>query len=316
MVNMTKVCAIATLTLTSFSTAWAQDPASCKKVRFSEIGWTDIAATTAIASTVFDGLGYHSTQTISSIPITFVGLKKKQIDVFLGNWKPAMDSVVAPFVESGAVKVLEHPNLEGAKFTLAVPKYVHEAGLKSFADISKFGDKLQYQIYGLASGGAGNIKILDMIEKDQFGLKNFKLVESSEAGMLVAVNRAVRENRWVVFLGWEPHPMNLDIEMAYLDGGDDVFGPNYGEATVWSVTSSDYSERCPNAAKFVENLKFTTDIESQVMKSIMDDGKKPMAAAKEWLKNNPDILAQWLSGVKTLDGQEGLPVVASYLDAE
>ncbi|MFX6601450.1 glycine betaine ABC transporter substrate-binding protein [Acinetobacter baumannii] len=32
-------------------------------------------------------------------------------------------------------------NLEGAKYTLAVPKYAAEAGLKTFADIAKFKDK-------------------------------------------------------------------------------------------------------------------------------------------------------------------------------
>ena len=32
-------------------------------------------------------------------------------------------------------------NLEGAKYTLAVPTYVYEAGVKTFADIAAHADK-------------------------------------------------------------------------------------------------------------------------------------------------------------------------------
>ena len=69
-----------------------------------------------------------------------------------------------------------------------------------------------------------------MIEADTFGLKGFDLVESSEAGMLSAVTKAAGTKKDVVFLGWEPHPMNSMVDMKYLTGGDDVFGPNFGGA--------------------------------------------------------------------------------------
>ncbi|TON77344.1 glycine/betaine ABC transporter substrate-binding protein, partial [Vibrio parahaemolyticus] len=66
------------------------------------------------------------------------------------------------------------------------------------------------------------------------GLKDFSLVESSEAGMVSQVSRAVRRNQWIVYLGWAPHPMNSNVEMEYLAGGDDFFGPNYGGANVYT----------------------------------------------------------------------------------
>lgn len=48
-----------------------------------------------------------------------------------------------------------------------------------------------------------------MIDQNAFGLKDFEVVESSEAGMLSQVKRQTRRNKWIVFLGWEPHPMNV-----------------------------------------------------------------------------------------------------------
>jgi glycine betaine/proline transport system substrate-binding protein len=305
-----------TLTACCSMTAHAQDPEVCRTVHFADIGWTDIAATTALASTVFNGLGYKPVKTVASIPIALTGIKSKQIDVFLGDWQPSMDPVADPFVKAGAVKVLSAPNLTGAKYTLAVPTYEYDAGLKSFADIAKFGDKLQHKIYGIEPGNDGNALVKKMIDNNQFNLKDFKLVESSEAGMLVEVNRAVRSKEWVVFLGWDPHPMNIQLKMTYLSGGDDVFGPNYGEAKVYTMVPPDYLTRCPNAGQVVTNLKFTPGIENQVMQSITTDKKEPNVAAKEWLKKNPGVLTQWLAGVKTFDGKDALPAMKSYLAAQ
>jgi glycine betaine/proline transport system substrate-binding protein len=293
---------------------WAADPAACRAVRFADVGWTDIAATTGLATNVFEALGYKPTKTIASVPITFAGVKNKQIDVFLGYWSPTMDPMIEPFVKAGQIKVLPTPNLTGAKYTLAVPKYEYDAGLKTFSDIAKFADKLDYKIYGIEPGNDGNALIKKMIDGNQFDLKRFKLVESSEAGMLVEVNRAIRQKKWVVFLGWEPHPMNVQMQIAYLSGGDDVFGPNYGEARVLTAMPPDYASRCPNAAKLVENLRFTTDMENHVMVPIMDK-EDPNKAALGWLKKNPQVLDKWLQGVTTFDGKDGLAAVKQYIAA-
>ena len=41
--------------------------------------------------------------------------------------------------------------------------------------------------------------------------------------MLSQVDRAQRRGTDVVFLGWEPHPMNTRFKMKYLTGGDEFF---------------------------------------------------------------------------------------------
>jgi glycine betaine/proline transport system substrate-binding protein len=288
------------------------EEANCKNVRFADVGWSDIAATTGLASVVLEGLGYKPTVTIASVPIAFAGLKSRQIDVFLGYWNPSMTPVIEPFIKAGQIKVLEAPNLTGAKYTLAVPAYLYDKGLKSFADIAKFQKDLDGKIFGIEPGNDGNALIQRMISKNEFGLKDFKLIESSEAGMLAEVQRAGRSTKPVVFLGWEPHPMNVQMKMNYLEGGDTVFGPNYGEAKVYTAVPPSYEERCPNVAVLLKNLKFSTEIENQVMVSILDKSN-PVQAARSWLKKNPGVLDNWLKGVKTFSGQDGLPAVTKAL---
>lgn len=288
------------------------DDASCKTVRFADVGWSDIAATTGLASVVLEGLGYKPTVTIASVPITFAGMKKKQIDVFLGYWNPSMTPQIEPFIKDGSIKVLDTPNLVGAKYTLAVPTYLFDKGLKSFADIAKFEKDLDGKIYGIEPGNDGNALIAGMIKDNKFGLKNFKMVESSEAGMLIAAQRASKDQKAIVFLGWEPHPMNVQMKMSYLSGGDDVFGPNFGEAKVYTAIPPAYEQKCPNVYTFLKNLQFSTDIENQVMLPILKKAK-PNVAAKNFLKKNPGTVDKWLVGVKTLDGKDGLEAVKAAL---
>jgi glycine betaine/proline transport system substrate-binding protein len=292
--------------------ALASDPAACQTVRFSDVGWTDITATTATTSVVLEALGYAPQTQMLSVPVTYTSLSSGDIDVFLGNWMPTMEADIAPYREDGSVETIT-TNLTGAKYTLAVPAYTYEAGLQSFEDIANFRDELNGQIHGIEPGNDGNRLILDMIEADQFGLAGFEVVESSEAGMLSAVTRAARQQQHIVFLGWEPHPMNANVEMEYLSGGDDVFGPDYGGATVHTNVRAGYTEECPNVGRFLENLVFSLEMENEIMGAILDDGQDPEAAATEWLQANPEVLGAWLDGVTTLDGEDGLEAVRASL---
>jgi glycine betaine/proline transport system substrate-binding protein len=153
-----------------------------------------------------------------------------------------------------------------------------------------------------------------MIDKNTFGMKEMELVESSEQGMLAQVARAEKEGKPIVFLGWEPHPMNTNFKMTYLSGGDDTFGPNFGGAEVYTNVRAGYLDECPNVGTLVKNLKFSLKMENEIMNKILNDGEDPEKAAGEWLKANPSTVDPWLAGVKTRDGSsDGLAAVKSGL---
>jgi len=303
---------VAAVLLLAAVQAQAAEPESCRTVRFADVGWTDITATTALTSRILEGLGYETRTDVLAVPVTYASMKNKDIDVFLGNWMPTMEADRKPYVEDKSVEVVG-ANLEGAKYTLAVPAYTYEAGLKSFGDVAKFKDQLEGQIYGIEPGNDGNRLILGMIEKDQFGLGGFELVESSEQGMLAQLDRATRRKEPMVFLGWEPHPMNTKYEMKYLEGGDEVFGANYGGATVYTNVRAGYREECPNVGKLISNLKFTLPMENELMGAILFDGIDPAQAAETWLKANLAAIEPWLQGVTTVDGKPAVEALQAEL---
>jgi len=286
--------------------------ADCDSVTFSDVGWTDITATTAATTVVLEALGYETDIKILSVPVTYTSLAQGDIDVFLGNWMPTMEADIAPYREAGTVDTIR-ANLDGAKYTLAVNKVAADLGITSFGAIAAQKEALEGEIYGIEPGNDGNRLILEMIGQNAFGLDGFEVVESSEQGMLAQVARADRRGEPVVFLGWEPHPMNANFELTYLEGGDDWFGPNLGGASVFTNTSAGYADACPNVGKLLQNLEFSLAMENEIMGAILDDGEDPADAAATWLTANSEVLDGWLDGVTAKDGGDGMAAVKGAL---
>ncbi|MFV8836596.1 choline ABC transporter substrate-binding protein [Aquisalimonas sp. APHAB1-3] len=285
------------------TSAHAGDAAECSEVSFANVEWTGESMTTHMAAMVLETLGYETEVTSASVPISFEAVASGERDAFMGLWLPTQESMVRPHLDSGDMEKLV-ANLEGAKYTLAVPDYVYEAGVQSFEDLAEHADAFDSRIYGIEAGNDGNEIILDMIDDNAFDLGDWQLMESSEAGMLTQVERATRNEDWVVFLGWAPHPMNHNLDMEYLEGGDDYFGPNLGEATVYTVINSGYQDRCPNAAQLLEQFTLTVDERNEGESYIMDDGMDYRDAATKLIENNPELLERWLDGVTTKDGED------------
>lgn len=296
------LASISLLVIAPVTSAGAAEAESCAKVRLSDLGWTDLALANATASLLLKSLGYETEQTLLGLNVTYEMLKTNQIDVFLGNWRPVQDEQFRSYFDNKEVEVIA-TNLTGAKFTLAVPTYAADAGVRSYDDLAKHSDKFSSTIYGIEAGS--NQPLLDMIDADRHGLKDWSVVESSETAMLAQVEKMTKNDDWIVFLAWEPHPMNLKYQLTYLSGGEAEYGPNFGGATVRTIARPGYAKECPNVAKLLENLKFDLDYENIGMNAIITDGEEPAAAAKSLMTKQPELLKLWLDGVTARDGGNG-----------
>lgn len=291
-----------------FSASLASQAAAadfCESVSFSDVGWTDITTTTSIANQILTALGYDVNVSVLSVPVTFAALSAGDTDVFLGNWMPAQNGAVGPYLEDGTIESI-HQNLEGTAYTLAVPTYTYEKGLQDFADIAKFADSLDETIYGIEPGNEGNTYLIGLTEANTHGLGDFDVKESSEQGMLSVVRRAYDKEEDVVFLGWAPHPMNVNFDIKYLTGGEEFFG---GSGVVNTLTRAGFSDDCPNAANLLTNLTFTVAMESEIMGAILNDGQEADDAVMAYITANPGVLDAWLEGVTTTAGEPGLDAV-------
>ena len=107
--------------------------------------------------------------------------------------------------------------------------------------------------------------------------------------------------------------MNANFNPTYLEGGDDYFGPNLGGATVYTNTTAGFTSKCPNIGRFLKNLKFSLQMENEIMGDILDKNMTPETAAKTALMKDDAVLSVWMAGVKTKDGRDGLAAVKSAL---
>jgi glycine betaine/proline transport system substrate-binding protein len=292
------------------SSASAADPPSCAAVRMSTPGWSDLEATNDIASLLLKALGYQQHVDTLSVAITYRALANGQLDVFLGDWTPAHDPFTGPLLAAKKIERLNR-NLTGAKYTLVVPDYVAAAGVRSFADLAAHGDRFGYQIYGIDEGSPGNERIEAAVAGA--GLAGWNVVSSSEQGMLAQASRDISRKRWIVFLGWEPHPMNLMFKLVYLSGGDAYFGPDYGGGQVYTLARAGFSESCPNAARLFRQMSFTVAVEDAIMAASESGNPSGPEAAKAYLESHPELLGPWLDGVTTLDGRPGAAAVKAFL---
>jgi glycine betaine/proline transport system substrate-binding protein len=291
------------------SSAFAAEPESCKTVRFADVGWTDVQVTTGIATNVLEALGYTPEVKTLSVPVTFASMKNKDIDVFLGNWMPSMTADIKAYTEDKSVETIA-VNLEGAGYGLVVPSYAADAGVKSLTDLGGMKDKFNGKIYGIEAGNDGNRIISEMIANPANKLEGFELVESSEAGMLTEAEKAMKNNEFIAFLGWTPHPIMGEMKLHYLDGMGDS---GFGAATVSTNVRAGYTTECPNVGKLLTNLKFDLAMEGAMMAPILKDGADPKAVTKDWLKANPAATTAWLAGVTAFDGSDAAAALAAAM---
>lgn len=291
-------------------------PASAsQKIKIASVGWTGVTIKTDLAVSVLESLGYDAENILVSVPIAYEAMATGEADAFMGNWMPSQTSIAEKYFNAGTVDKFI-PNMKGAKYTLAVPSYCAEGGLKDFKDIAKFGDKLDWKIYGIEAGNDGNDIILNMIENDMFGLGKFTLVPSSEAGMLAQVKSFTNDDKWIVFLGWAPHSMNERLDMTYLTGSTEkTFGGNDGTATVWTNIRKGFEKEQPNATKLLRQMTFPVSMMNQIMTTLYKDSSlSPIEAGMDWVKKHPELYKKWLKGVTTIDGKPGLPAFEKSLN--
>lgn len=285
-----------------------------QKVKIASVGWTGVTIKTDLAVYILNSLGYDAENILVSVPIAYEAMSTGEADAFMGNWMPSMATIANKYFEKGTVDKFI-PNMPGAKYTLAVPSYCADGGLKDFKDIAKFGDKLDWKIYGIEAGNDGNDIILDMINKNMFGLGKFTLVPSSEAAMLAQVKSFTQDKKWIVFLGWAPHSMNERIDMTYLTGStDETFGANDGTATVWTNIRKGFGKEQPNVTRLLKQMTFPVSMMNQIMTALhKNNSLTPEEAGLDWVKKHPEIYKKWLKDIKTADGKPAIPAFEKAL---
>lgn len=294
--------------------------AECGTVSFGQPPWPGVKLKTATAAWILKDLGYHTKIRYAQLGLTYGAMARGDIDVTLSQWFPSARAMFRPFGIKGTLDIVS-PNLTGGTYTIAVPAYVYKAGVTSIRDLNKHKARFGGKIYGIGEGTTGDNTIKRMIHDNYADLGDWQMVPSSVSGMLAEVKRKIAHHQWIAFLGWSPHPMNINFNLRYLSGGQKYWGSK-GNVIVETVVKKGYAWQCPNVGQFLDNYKWTPHQQSLGMKYIINNGMKPLAAGKKIIRQYPQLLTEWLvhsgiyqtGGVFTADGKHRAePLIAAKL---
>ncbi len=284
-------------------------------VKFGSVNWPGVTVKSEVAAQILEALGYEVEITQLQVPAIFKALSMGQLDAFLGTWLPTMNNYVDPYMEKESITLMA-TNLNETKYSNAVPRYVYEAGVTSLEDLDKpeFRDKFDLngdgtpEVYGIEPGNDGNKVIIDAIDNDTYGLGDWDMIPSSTAGMLSQVKKAAKNNDWIVFLGWEPHWMNIAWDLAYPEDPKRIWG-DPDASHVDTAARAGLEKDSPNLARFFKQFVIQPEWQSEWIMGYTYEENPPEDVAHDWIAKNLDKVKPWLDGVQTLNGEDGLAAV-------
>lgn len=281
-------------------------------LNFGVPAWPGITVKTEIAEQLLNPLGYETRTQEIGLQVIYQGMESGDIDVFLGAWLPAQREMFNSHKESGVLIDVAN-NVDGAQMTLAVPEYLYESGIQSFADLDENRDLFNGRILGFGAGSAASEILHDAIDNDIWGLGDWSLADTSEVGMLSAARDAISREQAVVWVGWTPHWMNLELPMRYLDDPENLFGENNGESDVLTLLRADYANTQPNIVAFFEQFTFTAEEQSWMIQAFGQEDRDLAEVAQTWISDHPERVEAMLSDVTNVEGEPAWPIIEAQM---
>ena len=252
-------------------------------VKLLYVQWACASAETHVMKAILeDKMGYEVEIMDVTAAAMYEGLANKKADVFFTAWLPVTHGEYMKQVKDDVVDL--GPSMEGAKIGLVVPEYVT---IDSIEEMNAVKDKFDGKIIGI-DAGAGIMQASTEALKD-YNL-DYELVEGSEGTMIASLKQAIDNNKWVVVTGWTPHWKFARWDLKYLDDPK----KDYGEAeTINTIVRKGLKEDMPELYTLFDNFAWSQEDLASAM-ALADDMGNSEDAAREWIKQNPELVNSWL----------------------
>lgn len=257
-----------------------------REIRIGMVNWAEDIAASHLWKVILEEKGYKvSLQQLDAAPL-YTGLAKGDLDLFLDAWLPITHQ---SYWEKYSGQLEDYGIWYGGKadLGLAVPSYVDE--VSSIEDLKTHKELFKSQITGI-DAGAGLMKLVEEKVIPEYGL-SLKLVASSEAAMLSALDRAYKNREPIVITAWRPHWMFTKWDLKYLEDPKGTLGE---PEEIHTLANKGFAERNPEVAGWLKKFKMTDEQLGTLESYIFHEGMKEEEAAKRWMEENRDLVNGWL----------------------
>ena len=251
-----------------------------KRINLSYVEWDTEVASTNLVGEVLKQMGYDVTMTPLDNSIMWKSVSNGESDAMVSAWLPKTHgSQYAQYKDQ--VEDLG-ANLTGAKVGLAVPAYM------DVNSIDELTDQAGKKIIGIEPG-AGVVTAAENTIQKYDNLKDWKVETSSSGAMTVALGQAIKKHEPIVVTGWTPHWMFAKYDLKYLEDPENGMG---SEEQIHTMVRKGLKEDQPEAYKVLDNFHWSEKDMEKVMLEI-NNGKDPQQAAKDWIKENQELVESW-----------------------
>ncbi|MGI6225507.1 MAG: ABC transporter substrate-binding protein [Peptococcales bacterium] len=317
-------CIIALLSFTACSKVEqnSEENAEIKKDKptlvFADAGWDSIQFHNAVAQYIIEkGYGYQTDVMPGSTPITFNGLQKGDIDIYMEVWTTNISNYNEAITEGSVVEL--SINFDDNAQGLYVPTYLitgdTERGiepktpdLKTIQDLPKYWelfkdpeDKSKGRIFGAIPGWEAD-RILG--EK----IKNYGLDETysyfspgSDAALAASMAKAYENGEpWVGYY-WEPtwvmglYDMTLLEDEKYNDElWENGYRCEFPPVPVTVAVNKDVLNDAPDVVEFLKNYQTSSALTSEALAYMQENGTDAKETAQWFIKNYEDLWTKWV----------------------
>lgn len=261
-----------------------------KSINIGWTAWADAEAVTKLAKRVIEErYGYKVELTMADIGIQYQGIASGKLDAMLMSWqplthKPYLDKVGKDVVDLG-------PLYTRARLGWVVPDYIPVDQVKSIEDLKK--PDVQQKLGGKIQGidpGSGLMQASEKALKT-YDLKGMQLVSASDAGMLAALERAMKRNEWIVVTSWSPHWMFANWKLRYLEDPKGALG---GLESVNALVRKGFYQDHPEIFEFLNRMVLPIgDLEAMMQEARQTSYEQ---AVDNYIKNNKARIDYWVTG--------------------
>lgn len=244
-----------------------------KPITIGWVNWADTEITTKLVTTILqDQLQQPVKLVMADIGIQFQAMSTGKVDMIPMAWLTYSHK---PFWEKYGEKLEDLGVLYEGRLGLAVPTSIPESELSSIEDLNKpeVREKLGGKIL-TSEVGNGQYKTATRAISD-YKLDGYKLVASSETGMLNEFDRVTKRGQWALLNAWSPHWMFSTWSLRYLDDPKEVYGK---AEQIHAVARKGFTKDYPQVAYFIAHFNIPMKDLENLMKQARESSADKVVA--------------------------------------
>lgn len=246
--------------------------------------------------------------------IAFSSVASGDADVFNEAWLPTTHG--GPWSRNKDQAQKLGYTYKGTSVGVAVPTYVE---VDAFPDLANSVEALDGKINGIESGAAINGQIQKTIEQYDMG-DQYRVQAASGPANWQALETAIENQQPIAVAAWKPHWKWNAYDLTYVPGattGDnvDIWGR---PEDIFTIVDNPFVDEFPKeVACFLKEFEANDRQVGSLMNAFRNRGDtSKRAAARQWIQNHPEDVAQWMADARSCaaseDPVEPLPDDATY----